>query len=361
MYISKNTAISLIKEISAIIDYDINIMNEEGSIIASTDPFRTGQFHEGAYLIINNNLDELIVHYDEEYAGCKKGINLPIMLNESIIGVIGITGEASEIMKYGNLIRKVTEILIRDLFKLQQATHKELEKQTFVNGWLNGDIENRADIEKGIEKYNLNKHSPFVIAIIKARKENAQIESVIVETLNRSGMLATCGSGMGIVISNLQSAEKCYDCISAALSPYEGSYVCSIGTCQPDYTGVAKSYREAQQILQVKANEKKGIFLFDKELLNIIIDDVSMEYKVKFTQKVFKDCTRDEILEFIDFITIFYNNNGSIKAIAEALFLHKNTVQYKINKILQRTGLDLRKLSSLTELHLAAIWYLSLK
>ena len=74
MKISKSAATDLIREISSVIDYDINIMNENGVILASTDKERVGQFHEGAHLVIKQNLKELPVYYDEEYAGCRQGI-----------------------------------------------------------------------------------------------------------------------------------------------------------------------------------------------------------------------------------------------------------------------------------------------
>ena len=361
MFISESTAKNLIREISSVIDYDINIMNEKGAIIASTNPSRTGQYHEGAYRIIKDNLDELIVFYDGEYDGCKKGINLPINLNGSIIGAIGITGEVSEIMKYGNLIRKVTEILIKDLFKLQQLQQKELEKQAFVNSWLNGDLESRLEIERGMEKYSLNKYSPFVVAIIKDLKENIFIEPTIHEKLNQKGILTTYSNGLGIIISNLQSAQKSADYISSVLELYAESFVGAVGTCQSDFEGVPKSYREARQVLQLKENAKKGIYLFDDELFHVIINDVSAEYQLRFTGMVFSSCTNAEISDFIHFIQVYYQNNGSINSIAAELFVHKNTVQYKINKIHQRTGLDLRKLSDLTQLYLAATWRSSIE
>ncbi len=137
MRISKNTATDLIREISSVIDYDINIMDENGIIMASTDPLRPGQFHEGAHLVIKENLRELPVYYDDEYAGCKKGINLPLFSDDNIIGVVGITGEVSETSRYAKIIKKVTEILVKDFETIQQkdkracahALHQQLDKR----------------------------------------------------------------------------------------------------------------------------------------------------------------------------------------------------------------------------------------
>ena len=92
MKIGKRTARELINEVSSIIDYDINIMDERGTIMASTDPSRAGQFHEGAHLVITRSLPDLSVYYDGQFAGCRKGINLPILSDGEIIGVVGHNG-----------------------------------------------------------------------------------------------------------------------------------------------------------------------------------------------------------------------------------------------------------------------------
>ncbi|MDD3169912.1 MAG: helix-turn-helix domain-containing protein [Eubacteriales bacterium] len=50
---------------------------------------------------------------------------------------------------------------------------------------------------------------------------------------------------------------------------------------------------------------------------------------------------------------------GSKTYFAEHLFIHKNTVQYEINKIKAKTGLDVREMEDLQTLILAAKWYAS--
>ena len=72
---------------------------------------------------------------------------------------------------------------------------------------------------------------------------------------------------------------------------------------------------------------------------------------------IFRNCNDNEINDVIHFINIYYKNNGSINAIARELFIHKNTVQYKISKIINRTGLDPRITKDLISLYLAGRWY----
>ncbi len=92
MKVSRKQARDLIAEISAVVDIDINIMDDTGTIVASTDDERIDQFHEGAQMLIRDRRSELIVHYDNEFRGCRKGINLPLIYKDKIIGVIGLTG-----------------------------------------------------------------------------------------------------------------------------------------------------------------------------------------------------------------------------------------------------------------------------
>ena len=52
MYISRQNARSIVDEMKTAIHRDINIMDENGVILASTNPVRQGQVHQGALRII---------------------------------------------------------------------------------------------------------------------------------------------------------------------------------------------------------------------------------------------------------------------------------------------------------------------
>lgn len=61
MRLSRTNAEKIVKELNTVIDQSVNMMNEEGIIIASTDQERVGQIHEGARKIIEQNLEELVI------------------------------------------------------------------------------------------------------------------------------------------------------------------------------------------------------------------------------------------------------------------------------------------------------------
>ena len=75
--ISTQDAMEIVTQINSIMDRRVNIMNAEGVIVGSSDPKRIGTYHEGARMIVEQRLSELLIHYDGEYAGTKRERTFP--------------------------------------------------------------------------------------------------------------------------------------------------------------------------------------------------------------------------------------------------------------------------------------------
>ena len=112
MYITPRDAQSIVDEMKACIHRDINIIDENGVILASTNPVRQGQLHQGALRIIRENLPSLIIWEDNPAEGVQRGINLPITVDGRLEGVIGITGDPNVVSAFGDVIKRMTEIMI---------------------------------------------------------------------------------------------------------------------------------------------------------------------------------------------------------------------------------------------------------
>lgn len=105
----------IVREVRRLIKENIIIINIQGVIIASTDIERIGQFHEGALRCAKQKKTVIITKEDERRLhGVKAGMNLPLLFHDEVIGVIGITGEPENISQYGEILRKMTELLIHE-------------------------------------------------------------------------------------------------------------------------------------------------------------------------------------------------------------------------------------------------------
>jgi carbohydrate diacid regulator len=97
-----------------------------------------------------------------------------------------------------------------------------------------------------------------------------------------------------------------------------------------------------------------GLFQYDVTMLDLMLQQIPSIHKRHLYQTVFKSCSEDEIEEFCSFIRMYFQCDGSLAEIAKRTYVHKNTVQYKIGKIVRKTSFDLRSHHNLFLLYIAA-------
>lgn len=127
----------IVKEVQKLIGEDIIVVNTEGYIIASTDLDRVGSFHEGALIALQQKRKMIIKDEDQlKLSGVKAGINLPILFQHDVIGVIGITGEPNKVTPFGEVIRKMTELLISENYYAEQFEWHTRAVESFIMDWV---------------------------------------------------------------------------------------------------------------------------------------------------------------------------------------------------------------------------------
>ena len=67
---------------------------------------------------------------------------------------------------------------------------------------------------------------------------------------------------------------------------------------------------------------------------------------------VFGSFSEEALEAAMQLLRSYIRCNGSITAMAGDLFIHKNTVQYRLRKLFETTGLDVHSVSDMTWLHL---------
>lgn len=138
MALSAKQMQSIVDEIGSTINRNVNIMNEEGYIVASTDSSRIGMLHKGAKKIIEEKLDVEIIGQEESDTETREGVNYPLIVNDKRVGVVGITGNYEEIGVLGDVIRRMTEMLIMDRYHNSlKRTRENLRKNMGIE-WLFG-------------------------------------------------------------------------------------------------------------------------------------------------------------------------------------------------------------------------------
>lgn len=120
---------------------------------------------------------------------------------------------------------------------------------------------------------------------------------------------------------------------------------------------IYKSYRQANAIQKLQENAKVDpslVFYSDmgiyKLLMGIEDKDIILEYYDRTIRPLLDyDQKNDSDLAVV--LRCYLNNNGSVKETADQLYVHRNTINYKLNKISEILDMDLSQLDSRLQLN----------
>ncbi len=122
--------------------------------------------------------------------------------------------------------------------------------------------------------------------------------------------------------------------------------IIGIGTAVDNLKDLSKSYKEAQVALEVGKvfDTEKDIITYDNLGIGRLIYQLPQSLCEMFLQEVFKKGPL-ESLDRDTLITIqaFFENNLNVSETSRKLFVHRNTLVYRLEKIRKLTGLDLRE------------------
>ena len=136
MKITHQNSQEISERISAILNKNINIMNEEGIIVASTDSSRIGTLHMGAKKLIEKNDVEMDIYSDGNLSGTKSGINVPIHIIGNTIGVIGVTGDPDKLRDIAMVIGEMANIMFMNSQQNMQKESYARQKRIFSDELL---------------------------------------------------------------------------------------------------------------------------------------------------------------------------------------------------------------------------------
>ncbi|MGL4800007.1 MAG: sugar diacid recognition domain-containing protein [Cellulosilyticaceae bacterium] len=381
MRLSKHSALQIVKEISELISQHVNIMDEKGYIIASTDAMRIGTFHEGAKKVIDQELELLIIEEEADYIGAKAGINLPLVVDGGIIGVIGITGERQQVELYGQIIRKMTEILVVDACRKAEKFSVEKRRTRYIEEWVldSSKAQHQGFVDRGLE-LGIDITLPRRILVMKpledAMGKQSGEETLCWDHIERriqkhlgvddgTNLLITHNTKMiGIVRSrtNTEMVQLGED-IQAIVEELGGIQL-SIGIDkdQRDYTLMHQAYACGKKALIAASMDwHQNITLYEEVTLELFINEVPRAIKEEFVEKVFGKISESKREEMINVIEALVACDGSINLASEVLYMHKNTLQYKMNRMCEKTGYDPRKLKDIPIVYIGMLFYKDLK
>ena len=330
----------------------INIMDQKGIIIASTEKHRIGDFHQGAAEVLETGKPVLIKIEDlPRYPGTKEGYNMPIFLNDEIIGVVGIFGCEEEVQSIANMLRVyVTQSFSQFQMTQKQNLEAELRNQ-LLRLLLFGGESQKEMIAKLCGMLNLQLEYPIRIVLLyeRARERNMKhlldysqlIQNLIWKNVldRRRDVFGIQNADYVILLGGGESPEM-QKRLDKLLHEIEAEDVWNAAVSSPcrNLEEISAGMRE----VSVLRNRKGGTIQNLEEhscrmqyLLGSMTVQEGARTAARMLRRLKEQHGENQAEQLLRTARVYYECGGSVARAAEQLNLHKNTLLYRMKQLYQ--------------------------
>ncbi|NEU31607.1 hypothetical protein GN156_12615 [bacterium LRH843] len=369
MRILAHVASKIVSEVSKVIDEEVIVINRDGHIIAASVTSRIGSFHQGGKEVIQTKQKLMITKKEtERFIGVQIGLNLPIRFQNKVIGVIGITGSKPATTRHGELIQRMTELIIEEAYAAEKLDSKLRGLETFVYEWLHSEKMPLDLFERG-EILGIDMKEPRYCVIVQLEKVHREmiepdIEVDVFEMIRtvfpneKKDLLVRWGRGRFalLVSAQLRNQHMLYETLFTLSEKIEKKHlvIFKAGSSRvyEDSSRLHRAYEEAKKTLYVRKNER--IVFYNDLSLELALSEMKLETKKKMIDKVLGNLMAER--ELLETLQAYFDFHLSIKETAAFLHVHINTLHYRLKRIQELSGCDLKVTKELVTLYIA-LWH----
>ena len=344
--LENSLAEKLIEQVTKYTSYNVNIMNEQGVIIASRNPERIGKFHEVAWQIVHGTSDIMVTENDNEYPGVLSGINMVIDIEGKREGVVGVTGNPEEIRPIALIIKMAIETLIKYENQKMQAFRRQTRKDRFMEMLTQKQYRAPQDIQKLASELNYREdlvRIPILCHLQSPLHQNAFLSSIKNSPAHLTQDISFKIEDRYILIFKTLKEEHLFSDYKFLLADYlkstlkwmrEEGIVCTfyIGTFQTSFSQYYYAYQHCKWLERHASGEHQAFYFYDFTGEYLMSCIPRQELQQIFN--VFAKELPDEFQKnYIEIVGSLIGNNFNIQNAAKQCFMHKNTFTYRYNKI----------------------------
>ena len=371
MIIPNELAKKIVDTAMCVVHCNVNIMDRDGIIIATGHPHRYRTFHKGAKDAIDTN--KVIEIYPDElymYPGALQGINLPLVLDEQIVGAVGIFGHPDEVRDTGRLVKMVTELILeRELLQQELHSKHRLREQFVEISLWHGGKETPPKLKRIAKSLGINILLPRAMAIfdsskiiLKAFVEYGETDlvleramEIILKKINDNDLI--CDEDIAVILDKKLLILKMFQAdtsenttslwakkLVSILSPIEDVPIfCGLGAIVNSIPEYLASYKQAEYCLGNCTKDQFVRSIYDRDLLVRYIffeaRGSSASLAIRAIAVPFKNMLSSKN-EYRQTIQTLLANNLDLNMTANSLHIHRNTLIYRLNRCRDLTGLD---------------------
>ncbi len=376
-YLSKELAKSVVERTMNVVNYNINIMNENGVIIASGDKERIGTIHEGSIIALQRKSEfNVSENESKKLQGVHPGTNIVIEFQNKVVGVIGITGKPKEVLGYAKLIKMTAEMMIEQEHVIKELEWNNRIKEEMILALIYNKPDSVILLDEYIKKFKLQNNNPINVFIIElipndssSAKTELDISSRVINILEGvfKGSLACVVNSKTIVLlhkcssnnnKNEDYTEKLKKINEKIKNEIEINTKIATGKIQNKLLEIYKSFDIANEALTFgkKMHPKDNVYVFETLKYDMLFSQNSAKWKINELKETYElIALHDKSKVLRETLKVLIGENGELNNVANKLFIHRNTLSYRLDKIYKLTDRNPRKYTDLFWLYSAII------
>ena len=248
----------------------------------------------------------------------------------------------------------IGKICVSQMLLMMNTLKEKIDESSFIKNLLLDNI-SIVDLYNKAKKIGIENDITRVVMIVETfeKKDNESLELIrnifyeheknYITSLDERNIIIIKSLEEGATYDNIEKiANILLDMFNTELMI---NVKISYGTIFEDIKDLSKSYREAKMSMDIGDlfYTEKSIIGYNTLGIGRLIYHLPENLCRMFIDEVFKDTVPSDFDdEVITIIHKFFENNLNISETARKLYLHRNTLVYRLEKIQKITGLDIK-------------------
>ena len=346
-----------------IIPFNVNVMDAHGVILASGNQGRVGELHAGALLALAKKLTvDIDAAAARKLHGAQPGINLPLSVGGQICGAVGLSGAPDEVRQFGELVRLSAEMILEQAALTHELQSNSRYREAFVLNLIRYEPGARAELEGWARRLGVDIDRMQLVFLVElhgahepAEPAASAVQRLQMRILARQGdaLTATVGPSELVLLDAWEPARKGLETTPqrrlealAQLIREECAlpFTLSMGIALPGIEGAAVSYGSARTASRLgrARNPQQQLFSYYEMALPVLLSGLDSGWQAHQLRTPIARLANDKSRVMLRAtLTAWFAQNENSAATAAALGIHRNTLDYRLRRIGELTGLDL--------------------
>jgi carbohydrate diacid regulator len=319
--------------------------------------------------------------------GAQAGINLPLMIDRQVCGAVGLSGAPDQVRQFGELVRLTAEMILEQAALTGQLQRNARYREAFVLNLLQVEQAGKADLQTWGRRLGFDFARTQLVFLLELDEasddgleylsDTGQLESTPIQRLQMhilsrqpGSLTAAVGPREMVLLDSYEAREarmpqaalhqgRLQALASMLREQSAPPFRLTMGIAMAGIDGVAISYqsaREAARLGRLRTPSEPLLSYYDL-VLPVLLSRLDSGWQAEQLRRPVATLRahdkNDEVLRRTLDAWLLHDAHPALAA--AALHIHRNTLDYRLRRIADLTGLDLGRIEDRLLLYVSSL------